>query len=810
MWGWHWLDALARDLRFAFRTMRKNPAFALVAVLTIGIGVGANTAVFSLLEAVVLRPLPYPEPERLFMLWTVEAKSQRGMNSSYPDFRDWREQNHVFQDLAAFHGGSLNLTGVPEPERVDALHVTPGLFELLRIQPVLGRSFSKTDEQHVAVINHGLWLRRFGGSPSVVDASIHLDGQAFTVVGVLPPGFHFPPQRFAGEPELFVPLTPNPDRTSWFLQVIGRLKPGVPQQQAQAEMNAIAARLGQLHPATHDRQGIQVDPLRRWVVGDVRQTALVLLGAVGFVLLIACANVANLLLSRGTARQQEIAIRMAIGASRGRVVRQLFTEALVLAVMGAILGTILALWAIPLLTAAAPERTSFFTRVRDAGIQLNLRVLWYTAAVTLLAGFLFGSFPAWRFTRPARSSVSRIRSGQLRGTLVMLEVSLTFVLLCGAGLMVKSLLRLLDVDPGFRTERLLTMYASVPDAKYPTPERRTRFFRQVLQRLEALPGVVSAGGIVDLPLTRAYSVNTFEIEGSPPQKGRAVFHAVSPGYFPTMDIPLLRGRLLTEADSDDAAGVAIVNRSMVQRYWPNDDPIGKAILASRGIREQTAEGTHLRFVKQRLEIVGIVGDVRQVALDDEPRPELFMPYPQRPSSEMTFVVRTAVEPASLVPAAKKEIWRVDPDQPVTDIKTMDEWLSLDIAPRRFVLLLIGVFALMAVVLAAIGIYGVISYAVEQRTQEIGIRMALGAQRGNVLCLVLRQSVVWLASGIAAGTAGAMGLTSLLASHLYAVRPTDPRTFLLVGFILLAVALIAHAVPARRATKIDPMEALRYE
>ncbi len=808
-WGWRWLDALAQDLRFAVRLLGRAPLFTAAAVVTLGLGIGGNTLVFSLLEAVVLRPLPYADPDRLFMLWTMEAESQRAMVSSYPNFRDWQEQSRAFEAMAAFHGGSFNLTGGSEPDRVDALYATPGLFEVLGISPVLGRPFERGDDDRVALLSHGLWLRRFGGDAGIIGRGIQLDGRTCTVLGVLPPGFHFPPRRFAGAPEVFAPLGPNPDRTTWSLQVIGRLRPGMTERQARAEMNAIAARLKQAHPATQDREGITLEPLRQYVAADVRDTALVLLGAVGFVLLIACVNVANLLLSRGAARRREMAIRTAIGASRARVLRQLLTESLLLASFGGALGIALAHWGLPLLAAVAPERTSFFTRVCDAGVHLNATVLAFTAAVSVLAGVLFGILPAFKSTA-ASSSVRAVRHGRLRGALVAIEVGLCFVLLAGAGLMINSLLRLLEVDLGFRTERLLTMYVRLPEAKYPAPGRGTSFFRQALERLGALPGVLSAGGIVDLPLTRAWSVNTIEIEGATPSKGRAVFHAVSPGYFGAMGIPLLRGRLFNDGDSDKSARIAIINRSMASKYWPGEDPIGRAVLASRVFRERTPEGTRLGFVRERLEIAGVVGDVRHVSRDADVRPEMFMPHPQRPSGEMSIVLRTAGDPASLIPVARKEIWRVDPDQPVTDIKTMDEWVSADVAPRRFVMLLTGVFAIAAVVLAAVGIYGVVSYAVAQRTQEIGVRMALGAQRRDVMCLVLRQGAGWLALGIMTGIAGAAALTRLLEAHLYGVKPRDPATFVLVALALVGIALLAHAGPACRAARVDPVVALRHE
>jgi putative ABC transport system permease protein len=538
--------------------------------------------------------------------------------------------------------------------------------------------------------------------------------------------------------------------------------------------------------------------------------AWVLLGAVAFVLLIACTNVANLLLSQGATREREIAIRNAVGATRSRIVRQLLTESLLLAGMGGALGVALAYWTFPLVASIVPQHTTFFTRVHGAGFELNSTVFIFTVLLSVLSCALCGLLPAWRTTKPARISGASVRTGRIRGALIGLEVALSFVLLAGAGLMVKSLVRLLKVDVGFRTERLLTMDVNLAGEKYASAENQAAFYGQVLQRLETLPSVLSVGAIVELPLTRSEPRNGFEIPGPHPRKGSANYHAVSPNYFHTMGIPLLSGRELVTADSARSPLVGVVNRSMAQKYWPHESPIAKTIIAYRAVVVSTSKGSSVEFKPHELEIVGVVGDVRQLGLDAPPDPELFMPYTQWPSNEMALVLRTASEPSSLIPVVKKEIWRVDPDQPVADIKTMDELVSTEAAGRRFVLQLIGVFASIALVLAAVGIYGVVSYGTRQRTHEIGIRMALGARGRQILWLVAGQNAKWLLIGITTGVAGALALTRLLGAYLYAVRPTDPLTFAAVSLLLLAVALLAVNIPARRATKGDPMEALRYE
>jgi len=807
-----WIETLWQDLRFAMRILRRNPAFTAVAALTLALGIGATAVVFSMLDAVLLRPLPYPHSERLFRLFPLEGKRKAGVEAaSYADFRDWQRQARTFESLAAYQGEYLNLTGTGEPERLEGSAVTPGFFATLGVGPVLGREFRSDDAESVAILSYALWQRRFGSDAGIIGKSIHLEGREYTVVGVLPPQVRFRALPWAVPvSEIFVPVIPSPARNWHLVRMLGRLAAGVSKEQALAEMNGIAVRIAQAHRDREEVQGIVFAPLAQYVVSDAGQTAWLLLGAVAFVLLIAWANVANLLLSQGAAREREMAIRAAVGASRGRILRQLLTESLLLACSGGAMGVALAYWAIPLVGRIAPPFSSLFSRLQDANLHLNWTVLVFSALLSVLSSVMFGVLPAWKATRPPQSSLAAGRVGGMRGGLIALEVGLSLVLLVGAGLMMKSLLRLLEVDVGFRTEHLLTMQMSLSEAKYSTPEEQAAYFDRVLQRLDALPAILSAGAVTDLPLTRYATRNGFEIPGPHPIEGRANYHAVSPDYFRAMGIPLLNGRELGMGDSAKSPLVGVINRSMAGKYWPNENPIGKSIEVYRAVTERTPEGVRVQFKPHLLEIVGIVGDVRQLALDAPPDPELFMPYDQWPAQEMSLVLRVAGEPSSLIPRVQKEIWRVDPDQPVTDIKTMDEWVAREAAGRRFILLLIGAFASIAAVLAAVGIYGVASYGMRQRTHEIGVRMALGARGQQIAWLFLRQNLSWVLIGIAAGFAGAIALTRLLASYLYSVRPTDPSTFALIMLAQLAIAGVASLIPARRATKVDPMVALRYE
>jgi putative ABC transport system permease protein len=811
--GWEsTLETIWQDLRFGLRVLRKNLGFTVVAALTLALGIGGTAVVFSMLDAVLLRPLPYPHSERLFRLFPLEGKRKRGVEqASYADFRDWQRQSRTFESLAAYQGESLNLTGTAEPERLEASTVTPGFFATLGVSPVLGREFRGDDPESVAILSYALWQRRFGGDRGIIGTPIHLEGQVYTVVGVLPPQVRFRSMPWAAPvSEIYVPVVPTPARNWHSVRVVGRLAAGVSREQALAEMNGIAARLAQAYPDSEQAQGLTFEPLAQYVVSGADQTVWLLLGAVAFVLLIACANVANLLLSQGAAREREMAIRTAVGASRGRILRQLLTESLLLAGSGGAIGIALACWAIPLVVRIAPPFSSLFSRLEDAHLHLNGTVLVFSALLSVLSSVLFGVLPAWKAARSAHGPLAASRAGGTRGGLVALEVALSLVLLVGAGLMMKSLIRLLEVNVGFRTEHLLTMEVSLSEAKNSTPEKQAAYFDRVLQRLTAMPEVLSAGAVMDLPLTRSWRRDGFQIPGPHPIEGTANYNAVSPDYFRAMGIPLLNGRGLQISDSANSPLAGVINRSLANKYWSNENPIGKTIEVYRAVTERTPEGARVQFKPHLLEIVGIVGDIRQVAMEASPYPELFIPYDQWPAQEMSLVLRVAAEPSSLVPRVEKEIWRVDPDQPVTDIKTMDEWVAREAAGRRFILLLIGAFASIAAVLAAVGIYGVASYGMRRQTHEIGVRLALGARGQQIVWLVVRQNVGWLLTGLAAGIAGAFALTRLLASYLYSVRPTDARTFALIVLVQLAIAAAASFVPARRATKVDPMVALRYE
>jgi putative ABC transport system permease protein len=807
------MGTLLQDLRYGIRQLARNPGFTAVAVLTLALGIGANTAVFSLLDAVLLRPLPYSHQDHLFRLYPTDKSGRHAMEAtSYPDFEDWKGQSHTFEAMAAYYQEDFNLTGTGQPERLRGLRSTPGLFAMLGVHPLFGREFVPGDGQRVALLSYRLWQRRFAADPKVVGKPIHLDGWAYTVLGVLPRQFYFPPQEFEGEltAEVFVPAVPNPDRGWHYVRVIGRIAPGVTSQQAQIEMNGIAARLVRAYPKADHGGRITFGRHDRVAVSGMRETAWMLFGAVAFVLLIACANVANLLLARGTAREHEIAIRSIVGATRLRILRQLLTEGLMLAALGGTLGIGLAEWALPLLAYMVPQNTMFFTRVHDVGIHLNAAVLLFSAVLVVLSTVLFGVFPAWKVTRPVQSPQATLRMGRMRGALIGFEVALCLVLLAGAGLMMRSLIHLRSVDVGFRTSRLLTLDVSLPGKKYDSGEKQAAFFEHALAQLASLPSVASAGAVTDMPMTRSSTWNSFDIPGAHSRRGVAGYHAVSPDYFRTMGIPLLSGRELLDSDLAHSPLVGVISWRMAQQYWPNQNSVGQSITVNHAVVISTPNGTSVQFKPQQLEIVGVVGDVRQLGLDTPPGPELYIPYAQWPSDEMSLVLRTKSEPALLIPKVEKTIWSVDPDQPVTAIKTMDQWVSKEAASRQFVLQLIGVFALIAMVLAAIGIYGVVSYWMRQRTREIGIRMALGAERRDVLKMVIGQGFVVGLTGTGLGIIGALVLTRFLSSLLYGVSSHDPFTYVCVAILITGVTFLASYFPARRASKVDPMEALRYE
>ena len=813
MWGFRSLETLWQDVRFGLRMLVKSPGFTIVAVLALALGIGANSAIFSVVNAVLLRPLPYEDPDRLVMVWEDNTKLGFPRDTPAPaNFIDWRDQNQVFEGMAAFADESFNLTGVSEPERINGQRVSANLFQLLGVAPRLGREFLFEEDQprreRVVIISDRLWHRRFGADKNIIGKTLTLNGESFTVVGVMPANFQFPSR----EDELWVPIafdsTEASRRGSHYLQVIARTKPGITLEQAQAEMSTIAARLQKQYPETNKSVGAAVTPLHEQLVGDIRPALLILLGAVGFVLLIACANVANLLLARAAVRQKEITIRAALGARRLRLMRQFLTESGLLAALGGLVGLLLAVWGVNLLTVFIPDDIS-----QAKGITIDVKVLVFTLIVSLLTGLIFGLAPALQASKlnlnetlkeGGRSSAVGARGNRIRSLLVISEVALALVLLIGAGLLINSFLRLRTIDPGFQSDKLLTMRINLPELKYPDRTRRAAFYTELLHRVEALPGVRSAAVTTALPLTFKGNSNGITIEGrpepAPDERPIVITRVISPDYFHAMSIPLLQGRSLGEQDKEDSAGAVIISETMARRFWPGEDPIGKRI--KMGWSDSS---------NPWLSVVGVVKDVRQFELNADPKPQIYLPYTQAGLfAPRDLVIRTTTEPLSLTAAVRNTVWEIDKDQPVSDIRTMEQILSESVSRDRFSMLLLGIFAIVALVLASVGIYGVMSYAITQRTHEIGIRMALGAQTGDVLKLAVGQGLKLVLTGVAIGLVAALLLTRVMSSLLFGVSATDPTTFVIISLVLISVAVLACYIPARRATKVNPMIALRYE
>ena len=805
------METLWQDLRYGVRVLIKNPGFAAVAVLSLALGIGANTAIFSLVDAVLLRPLPFHEPDRLVMVW--EDASRVGFPRGYPapaNYADWKAQNQVFEDMAALSGRSFNLTGDGEAEKIDAQAVTTNFFPLLGVKPVAGRAFlleeDRPEEDKVALVSFGLWRRRFGGDPGLVGKEILLDGQKFNVVGVMPEGFQF----LGRDVDLWVPLRFGQrelaNRSDHFLTVFARLKRGVSVAQANADIVAITQRIARDYPREAANLQAYVLPLREQLAGAVSRALIVLLVAVGCVLAVACANIANLLLSRAAARRREIAIRTALGAGRPRIVRQLLTESLLLAGLGGLCGLLLAHWSLAFLKMLVPEGMAAITSVK-----IDAQVLGYTLLVSLAAGVIFGLVPARQATKLDLNEVLKQGGGRagigghrgLRSALVVTEVALALVLLIGAGLMIRTIIRLQGLDPGFRPENVLVMGTVLPRQKYVELPKRSAFYQQVLERVKTLPGVVGAACTTSVPLVLRGGTNGFAIEGKPPAAGSDANHRqISPDYFRVMGIPLRAGRYFDEHDGTDSLPVAIINETMASKFWPNENALGKRFKVS-GPKPD----------RPWLTIVGVVGDVRQMGLDVPVKAEMYFPYRQMDvfwAAPSQLAIRTAGDPMNVVAAVRREVWAVDKDQPISNVRTMEEILDGEVAPRRLQMSLLAGFAALALLLASIGIYGVLSYAVTQRTHEIGIRMALGARRRDVLRMVVGDGMRLALWGVGIGLAAALALTRMMASLLYGVTATDPSTFALVPVLLLFVALIASYIPARRATKVDPQVALRYE
>jgi len=802
------MKSLLQDVRYGLRRLSKSPGFTIVAAGALALGIGANTAIFSVVNAVLLRPLPYPAPDELVQVWeTRPRQNMASVEASPNEFLAWAAEGRSFRHLAAVDFANYNLTGRGEPERVTAALVSAEYFPAFGVAPAAGRAFLAEEDQpgkeNVVVLTHDFWQTRFGGDPSVLDQTVSLDGAACAVVGIMPRGFRLPQDAKLARPIAFAPEA-RTRAGSHYLQVFGRLAGGVTREQAGAELSGIAARLEQTFASTNAGHGVVLVPLREQLVGDVRPALLVLLGAVGLVLLIACANLANLLLARAEGRRKEVAVRAALGASRWRIVRQLLAESVLLAAAGGGLGLLLAVWGVDLLVSLDPAGVQ-----RVGEVALDAGVLAFTVALSLATGLVFGLAPALQASKTdfvetlkegGRSSTGPARAGRLRGALVVSEVALTLVLLVGAGLLVKSFARLLDVDPGLDPRGVLTLDLSLPPAKYAERRQVAAFYERLLGEVAALPGVEVAGAVSVLPLGGDDNSNFVEIEGRPPlapgQALRAGRRNASPDYFRALRVPLKSGRALAPSDAADAPPAAVINEAMARAFFPGEDPVGKRLRT----------GDNNPWVT----IVGVVGDVRHRGLDVDTRPEMFFPHAQSPSRQMSLVVRSGGDPLALVGAVRERVRAVDKDQPVGNVKTMEAWVAESVASRRFAVLLLAAFALVAAGLAAVGIYGVVSYGVAQRTHELGLRLALGAQRSDVLRLVIRQGMKMTLVGAAVGLAAALALTRLMAGLLYGVSATDPLVFAGVALLLVAVALLACYVPARRATRVDPMVALRHE
>ena len=803
------METLFKDIRYAIRSLSQRRGFTALALITLALGIGANTAIFSVVNAVLWRPLPYADPGRLVMVW--ENHQARGGPErewlSPPDFEDWRNQNSVFARLAALNNWGPTLTGTAEPEPLVGAAVSHDMFALLGREPALGRSFQPEEDRpgapNVVVLSNQLWQRRFGSDRGIVGKSISLNEENYTVVGVMPAGFKFP---VIANTELWRPLGPtlNPgcQRGCYVLRAMARLKPEATLEQARAEMSTIASRIEAQYPESNKSVGVTLVPLHEQLVGSLRRALLILLGAVGFVLLIACANVGNLMLARGAAREREIAIRAALGASRARVIRQLLTESALLAVAGSALGLLFAFWLLNLFIGLSPQAVPRFDE-----IGIDRTVLGFTLGVAVLTALVFGLVPAWHISKTnlnhslkeaGKGAASGLHGGRLRSGLVVAEMALALMLLVGGGLLMKSFVLLQRVDPGFHPDHVLTLRLFLNRARYPEQTQIRTYYTQLLDRLQTLPGTQAVAAISTLPLSGNNTDSSFLIEGRPKpppnQSPVAWFSSVTPGYFHSMGMRLTKGRVFTDSDTEKSPRVVIISEAMARRYWPNEEPLGKRIGSPEAWRE----------------IVGVMADVKHFSLDTEMPPAMYFPARQVPARGMNLVVRTAGEPLAIAPALRSEIWASDRNMAIAGVQTMDDLVSSSIAQQRFILLLLGCFAGLALVLAAIGIYGVMSYAVTQRTHEIGIRMALGARAGNVLALVLRNGMFLALIGAAIGLGGALAITRLMAGLLFGVTPTDALTFASVTVGLIVVALLACYLPARRATKVDPLVALRYE
>jgi len=815
------MEALVNDIRYAFRSLLKRPGFLVLAVITLALGIGANTAIFSVVNATLLRPLPFKDPERVVMLWGFLPKmalTAAQLPSSSGNFVSLREQNQTLENLAAFRSWSWQLTGGGEPELLHGSRVSADFFAAVGVSPALGRAFTPEEDlpnrAPVAIIRNELWQRHFAGDKNAIGKTLTLTGQSVMVVGVMPRGFQFPGGanmtpglQFTLDNDIWMPLAlTDEDRQrqgNLNLALIGRLKPGVSPAQAETELRAVQRNL----PLGTIGYTLNLIPLHQQMVGKIRKLLIVLLATVAFVLLIACANIANLLLARAASRQKEIAIRAALGAGRLRIIRQLLTESLLLSLTGGLLGLLLAVWGNSLLVSLIPADVP---RIHE--VSLDVRILAFTVLVSFVTGLVFGLAPALQASKldlneslkeGLRGTTSGLRQNRLRSLLVVSEVAMALVLLVSATLLIKSFVRLSDVNPGFDPANVLTMDIQVPNlppSRYANKEEQTAFFQQLTDRVRALPGVESASAVLTLPLTGAFESTDVILPGMESLSGavrpEADYTTVTPDYFVTMQIPLLKGRQFTSQDKQDTPGVIIVNEAFAQSLWPNENPLGKRFTVG--------------FEKEPREIVGVVGNIKQTTLDAQTRSAMYMPHLQSPSAVMTMLVRTTGEPLRIASSVREQVRAIDRDVPVTHIQTMEQIFSASVAQQRFSMLIVGLFAGLALILATVGIYGVMAYSVTQRSHEIGVRMALGARTSQVLKLILKDGMVLALLGVAIGLAGAFALTRLMTTLLFGVTPTDATTLVVVPLILLGVALVACYIPARRATKVDPLVALRYE
>ena len=812
------MTTFLQDLRYAIRVLLKNPGFTLVAVLTLALGIGANTAIFSVVNTVLLKPLPYPNPDSLVKIWThftgIGLPNDQNWFSA-PEFRDVRQQNRSFSDLSVISQGAFSLGVSGKPQSLNGATVSPSFFTLLGVNPHLGRTFSPDEGEQghdrVVVLGYGLWQRVFGADPQIVGKDVAIDGRSCKVIGVMPPGFDYPSPSDLWTPEVFAPkdFAPN-NRGNHGYEVLARIKPGLSLAQARSDIEAVSKSITEQnreYPYQRFGFALILHPLLEETVGDVKTSLWVLMGAVGFVLLLVCANVAGLLLVRSTARQKEIAVRVALGAGMRRIVRQLLTESLLLSLLGGLLGLLLT----PLLLSVIVTLSATaLPRVVSTGIDVG--ALLFTFAVAVGTGILFGLAPALEASRGVQYQILKEggRTGtegrishRLRRIFVAAEAALAVLLLAGSGLLLRSFVKLLQVDPGFRSENVLTLQVALPTAKYPNPEKAGAFFRELVDRVQQLPSVQTAGAVSSLPLSGTGNSGTTTVDSRAvaPQDAspEADWRVVTPGFFQAMGISLISGRYFDARDSDTAAPVAIIDETMARTYWPNEDPVGKRI--KRGGMESTAPW---------MTIVGVVRHVRYRTLEARSRVQLYWPEAQRPTNFMGLAIRTAADLMSLAPAIQKTVLALDAEQPVDKVLTMQELMADSLARRRLTLTLLAAFAGGAILLAALGIYGVTAYMVTQRQQEIGLRMALGASRADVLGLVVGQGMSLMLAGLGAGLVLSLGLTWVLGSLLFSVRPYDPMSLAAAAGALALVALIACSLPAWRATRVDPLVALRYE